>query len=297
MQFGEHLVGQFGEVHVQYRWLEADAVGCCEQSGEQFHQPFGAAHVTGTARPLFIGVQFGKTVLRGLPTGIEDDVQLHQGPWRTRSCCCLGCLREGIGGVRGDQGNVSLDGGDQLSGREHHHLPLDWARDDGRSLDGEALTVKVGVVQLVPVQVPAGGNVTDHRVVFPGVPEPAAGLDHIRGFADCLAIWQLCAPHGAGFLVQVVRGDQPTRPPQGGVVQTGQLRSYMERLSEERSGLRDKTDGAGDRCCKGRTLDRINPARNPGASRIHHAAVLERGQMETGDVRCLDSFTDPLAPQ
>ena len=51
-------------------------------------------------------------------------------------------------------------------------------------LHGEPAALEVDVVQLVPVDEPAGGDVADLGVVLPAVPEPAQHLDVVGGLVE-----------------------------------------------------------------------------------------------------------------
>ncbi len=61
-------------------------------------------------------------------------------------------------------------------------LPLRGPRHDGRPLDGEVLAGEIDVVDLVPIDEAAGGDVADLGVVLPAVPQSRRDLGGFAGF-------------------------------------------------------------------------------------------------------------------
>ncbi len=114
-----------------------------------------------------VDLEIGATGLRDLAEdrphrvvvlrGDEDQIDAARGEFVDRELVCQG----------GDDG-----------------LALWWPRGDRRPLDGEVLSGEVDVVQLVAVDVSAGRDVADHRVVLPAVPQPPDHLDGVAGLVE-----------------------------------------------------------------------------------------------------------------
>ena len=131
---------------------------------------------------------------------------------------------------------------------------------------------EIDIVQLVDVQVPSGGDVADHGVVLPGVPEPAADLDGVRGLLRQRAAADGLASDGGGVCRAVRGGDEPAGTAAGHVVEAGQLRGDVERLGVDGVHLRHQRDGAGHRSGKGGALQGVEPGRCPGRCRCAASA-------------------------
>jgi hypothetical protein len=177
----------------------------------------------GAGKDVGVAVVFGAgSLVQALPAGdgggfglVEEDHQVTEdvhrlpcagllwaGPFWAPGAGLLGPdLRHDLGGVgrvtRGHEPDVGR-ARDQLvrhagvPQRGDDGLALRRPRGDRRPLHGEPAALEVDVVQLVPVDEAAGGDVPDLRVVFPAVPEPSQHL------------------HVVGRLVEVA-GDQPLR--------------------------------------------------------------------------------------
>lgn len=71
----------------------------------------------------------------------------------------------------------------------------------------------------------------------------------------------------------------------------------MERLRVDHTGLGNQADGPGQRRGECRALDGIDPPCNSSTPSVGGAGVAERRQVEAGDVRRLDDFTDAVSGQ
>ena len=159
-----------------------------------------------------------------------------------------------------------------------HGLALRRPRRDRRPLDREVLADEVDVVQLVPVDESAGGDVADDGVVLPAVPEPADDLDGIGGLveqvddrADVAAAEQLGLVRGAAD------PDLPSGPAVGDEVKRGNGFGDVERLGVGDGRDRDQSDVAGHRRHPGR-----RPARRRAVPPANAGSMLGRGVAAAG---------------
>ena len=80
-------------------------------------------------------------------------------------------------------------------GQGHHQgLALRRPGHDRRALHAEEAALEVDVVELVPVDEAAGGDVADDGVVLPAVPEPAHDLDGVGRLVEQLAAATRASP-------------------------------------------------------------------------------------------------------
>jgi len=195
----------------------------------------------------------------------------------------LGHDLRGVGRVaRGDEPDVGR-ARDQLvrhagvAERGHDRLALRRPRGDRRPLHRKPAALEVDIVQLVPVDEPAGGHVADFRVVLPAVPEPAQHLHVVGGLVEALGDQPL---HGRiTELVRAQRRDlrRPKwaaasararsapgpRPAGAHVVQRGDGLGQVERLRVGGDRGRHEPDVPGDRRGPGRDQHRVQLAPDP----------------------------------
>lgn len=234
----------------------------------------------GPGRVLF---EVGDAFLGGGVGRVEGDLDLGEGAGRS-----------GAGGGRGDRGEVAaLDegdveppAGDAVGPAEDDELTLRRARHDGRALHRVGVAAEVDVVQPVAVEVSAGGDGPDDRVVLPGVPQGADDLDSVAGLPGTggLAVDVRTAPD-PGRLGTFLLAHQPAAAPDRDVVEGRQLAGDVEGFGVgDRHDGRD-TDDAGRRGEERGPLDRSDAADDIGGTAGRQRAVRQCDQGEPGVLR------------
>ena len=207
-------------------------------------------------------------------------------------------LRHDLGGVsrvaRGDEADVGR-AGDQPVGHAgvaeggDDRLTLRRPRGDRRALHGEPAAFEVDVVQLVPVDEAAGGDVADLRVVFPAVPEPAQHLDVVGRLVEVTGDQLLDVR--VREMIRLQRLDLPAaevggRAGPGGdlnpdpgpaaahVVQGGDGLGQVERLGVGGDRGRHEPDMPGGGGDPGRDQHRVQTAPDPVGAGVSRQAVV-----------------------
>jgi hypothetical protein len=135
-------------------------------------------------------------------------------------------------------------------------------------------------VDPVPVDVPAGADVADHRVVLPGVPQVADDLDDVPGLAA--EVGDRRAPVGGGRGVAGGHRGQPAGAAGRREVEGGELRRDVERLGVGGRHLGHEPDRGGRPGDERRAGDRIETGRRGGTGDGRQHGVGEGGEGQAG---------------
>ncbi len=191
-------------------------------------------------------------------------------------------------------------------------LALWRPRRDGRALDREPPAGEVDVVQLVPVDEPAGGDVADLGVVLPAVPQPAQHLhvvgglvEQVRQHAGGVGLGRVGQPELAEFTpaevaeLGVLRGDPhaDAGPAGADVVECGDRLGQVEGLGVGDHGRGHQADVRGDWRDPRRDQHGVQPAlhavgRTGRATRFHcgrtgdRVGLQRQGVLDGDEVQC-----------
>ena len=134
---------------------------------------------------------------------------------------------------------------------------------DRGSLDREVLSFEVDVVQLVPVDEPAGGDVADDGVVLPAVPEPAGDLDGVGGLVEQIYPADIAPAEQVGLVWGAADPHLPAGPAVRDEVKCGNGFRDVKRLGVGHGGDGDQPDVARRRRHPGRDQHCVGSACEP----------------------------------
>ncbi len=146
--------------------------------------------------------------------------------------------------------------------------------------------LEIDVVQLVPVDEPAGGAVADHRVVLPAVPQPAGHLDGVGGLVEQIDACDVPTAEQRGLVLGTADPHLPAGPAVGDEVKRGNGFGDVEGLGVGDGRDRDEPDVTGDGCDPRCDEHRVRPARQPprvdfgAASTLRGERIVERHEVQ-----------------
>ena len=132
-------------------------------------------------------------------------------------------------------------------------------------------------MQFVPVDVSAGGDVADHRVVLPAVPQPPDHLDRVGGLVEQVSPDDVAPTEQLCLVLGTADPHLPTRPAVRDEVKRGNGFGDVKRLGVGNGGDRNETDVMGQRRDPRCDQHGIGPTGKPAGFDLGTAAPL-RGE-------------------